>query len=76
MDLHRHDEYSTFDGFGKASELAKCAKELGHTALGISNHGNTNGLVQHYLGCKEAGIKPFELYNYIFPNSNPAFLVF
>lgn len=58
MDLHRHDEYSTFDGFGKASELAKCAKELGHTALGISNHGNTNGLVQHYLGCKEVGIKP------------------
>lgn len=58
MDLHRHDEYSTFDGFGKASELAKCAKELGHTALGISNHGNTNGLVQHYLGCREVGIKP------------------
>lgn len=58
MDLHRHDEYSTFDGFGKAKELAEYAKELGHTALGISNHGNTNGLVQHYLGCKEVGIKP------------------
>lgn len=58
MDLHRHDEHSTFDGFGKASELAKYAKEIGHTALGVSNHGNTNGLVQHYLGCKEAGIKP------------------
>lgn len=58
MDLHRHDEYSSFDGFGKANELAKLAKELGHTALGISNHGNTNGLVQHYLACKENGIKP------------------
>ena len=58
MDLHRHDEYSSFDGFGKAGELAKLAKELGHTALGISNHGNTNGLVQHYLACKENGIKP------------------
>lgn len=58
MDLHRHDEYSTFDGFGKATELAKLAKELGHTALGISNHGNTNGLVQHYMACKDAGIKP------------------
>ena len=31
FDLHRHDEYSTFDGFGKASELAKLAKELGYT---------------------------------------------
>ena len=23
FDLHRHDEYSTFDGFGKAKELAE-----------------------------------------------------
>ena len=58
MDLHRHDEYSSFDGFGKAKELAELAKELGHSALGISNHGNTNGLVQHYMACKEVGIKP------------------
>lgn len=58
MDLHRHDEASSFDGFGKPTELAKLAKELGHTALGISNHGNTNNLVQHYLACRDVGIKP------------------
>lgn len=58
VDLHRHDEYSTFDGFGKAKELAKIAKQLGHTSLGITNHGNTNGLIQHYFGCMEEGIKP------------------
>ena len=58
IDLHRHDEYSTFDGFGKPEELAELAKELGHTSLGISNHGNTNGLVKHYYACKENGIKP------------------
>lgn len=58
VDLHRHDEFSTFDGFGKAATLAAIAKENGLTALGISNHGNVNGLVEHYLGCKEAGIKP------------------
>lgn len=57
LDLHRHDEFSTFDGFGKATELAKLAKELGHTALGTTNHGNTNGLVQTYQACKEEGIK-------------------
>ena len=57
-DLHRHDECSTFDGFGKPEELAVLAKKLGHTALGISNHGNTNGLVRHYYACKEEGIKP------------------
>lgn len=58
MDLHRHDEASTFDGFGKPAELAKLAKKLGHKALGISNHGNTNSLVQHYKACMAEGIKP------------------
>lgn len=58
FDLHRHDETSFFDGFGKPSELVKRAKELGYTALGISNHGNITGLVQHWIACKEAGIKP------------------
>ena len=41
MDLHRHTDASSFDGFGRPSDLAKLAKELGHTALGISDHGNT-----------------------------------
>lgn len=57
VDLHRHDMFSRFDGFGKPSELAKLAKELGHTALATSNHGNTNGLVQTYDACKREGIK-------------------
>ena len=48
-DLHRHDECSTFDGFGKPEELAALAKKLGHTSLGTSNHGNTNGLVRHNI---------------------------
>ncbi len=58
VDLHRHDECSTFDGFGKPEELAALAKSLGHTSLGIANHGNTNSLVRHFYACKEAGIKP------------------
>lgn len=58
LDLHRHDEFSSFDGFGKSSELAKLAKDKGFTALGISNHGSVNGLVHHYNACKENEIKP------------------
>lgn len=58
FDLHRHDQVSFFDGFGKPTELAKRAKELGYSALGLSNHGNITGLVQHWLACKEVGIKP------------------
>lgn len=58
LDLHRHTEYSNYDGFGKPREIAQYAKSIGYTSLGISDHGNTNGLIQHYFGCKEAGIKP------------------
>lgn len=58
FDAHRHDEFSFFDGSGKAIELAKIAKENGLTALGLTNHGNTSGLVQHYDACKSVGIKP------------------
>ena len=58
FDLHRHDEYSTFDGYGKATELAALAKELGYKSLCTTNHGNTNGLIQTYEACKVEGIKP------------------
>jgi len=58
VDLHRHDEFSFFDGFGKASELARLAKSKGYTALGLTNHGNIHGLVQHYFSCLDADIKP------------------
>lgn len=58
IDLHRHDEFSAFDGFGKALTLANIAKENGLSSLGISNHGNINGLVEHYFACKKVGIKP------------------
>lgn len=58
LDLHRHTEYSSFDGYGKPRDIAEYAKSLGYTSLGISDHGNTNGLIQQYYGCKEAGVKP------------------
>lgn len=72
VDLHRHDEYSTFDGYGKANELAALAKELGHTSLSTTNHGNTNGLIQTYQACKEVGIKPIlGVEGYFLPKYKP-----
>lgn len=58
IDLHRHDDYSLFDGLGKPLELARLAKELGYEALASSNHGTASGMIEHYLACKEVGIKP------------------
>ena len=57
FDLHRHDEFSTFDGFGKATELAKLAKSYGYKSLCTTNHGNTNGLIRTWQACKDEGIK-------------------
>ena len=58
FDLHRHDMFSLFDGFGTAADLAQQAKALGYTALGLTNHGNTCGLYKHYCACKDNGLKP------------------
>ena len=57
FDLHRHDEFSTFDGFGKAKELAEYAKSLGYKSLSTTNHGNTNGLIRTWQACKELDMK-------------------
>lgn len=72
FDLHRHDEFSFYDGSGKARELAQIAQEKGYTALGLTNHGNTNGLVQHYDACKQFGIKPvMGVEGYFIPKYKP-----
>lgn len=72
FDLHRHDEFSTFDGFGKANELAKLAKELGYKSLSTTNHGNTNGLIQTYKACKSEGLKAIlGVEGYMLPKYKP-----
>ncbi len=72
LDLHRHDEGSLFDGFGKPHELVAEAKKLGYTSLGISNHGNMITAVKHNKACKEAGIKPIiGLEGYFLPKYKP-----
>lgn len=58
VNMHRHDEFSMFDGFGKTLDAAMHAAKMGQTALGIANHGSVSGLVEHYLACKKAEIKP------------------
>lgn len=56
--LHRHTDYSVYDGFLSPEEGAKRAAELEQPALGISDHGTMGGVVDHYLSCKKHGVKP------------------
>ncbi len=56
--LHVHSEYSLLDGAGRVSDLPKRAKELGQTAMALTDHGVMYGAVDFYKACKKEGIKP------------------
>ena len=56
--LHVHSEYSLLDGACRISRMAQRAKELGQTALAITDHGVMYGAVAFYQACKDAGVKP------------------
>lgn len=66
--LHVHSHYSLLDGAGKIDGLIKRAKELGMTALALTDHGNMYGALEFYQKCEAAGIKPIPGYEaYIAP---------
>ena len=56
--LHVHSEYSLLDGAARVSDLPKRAKELGQTAIALTDHGVMYGVVDFYKACKAEGIKP------------------
>ena len=56
--LHLHTEYSLLDGACRIRDVVAKAKELGQTALAITDHGVMYGVVDFYKECKKAGIKP------------------
>jgi len=56
--LHVHTEYSLLDGSGKIPELIQRAKDLGQTALAVTDHGVMYGVIDFYKAAKAAGIKP------------------
>ena len=56
--LHLHSEYSLLDGACRISEIPLRAKECGHTAVALTDHGAMYGAVSFYTECKKHGIKP------------------
>jgi DNA polymerase-3 subunit alpha len=58
VSLHTHSTFSLLDGYGTPEMLVARAKELGHTALALTDHGNTSGHVQLEKAARAAGIKP------------------
>lgn len=56
--LHVHTEYSLLDGACRIDGLFDRVKELGQTAIAITDHGVMYGCVDFYKAAKAAGIKP------------------
>lgn len=58
ISLHGHGPDSLLDGGSKIAELVKRAKEVGMTAIGLTDHGVCAGIPELFDECKKAGIKP------------------
>ncbi len=56
--LHLHSEYSLLDGAIRVTDIPRLAKEAGHTAVALTDHGNMFGAVAFYRACVARGIKP------------------
>ena len=56
--LHVHSEYSLLDGACRIKELVSRTKEMGQTAVAITDHGVMYGVVDFYKECRAQGIKP------------------
>ena len=56
--LHLHSEYSLLDGACRIADIPKRAKECGHTAVALTDHGVMYGVVPFYQACRAEGIKP------------------
>ncbi len=63
--LHIHSHYSTLDGIVLVDKLLGRAKEMGQTAMAITDHGVMYGAVDFYTTAKKMEMKPlvgFEAY--------------
>ena len=56
--LHVHTEYSLLDGACRIDGLMDRVRELGQTAVAITDHGVMYGCIDFYKAAKAAGVKP------------------
>ena len=56
--LHLHTTYSLLDGQCQIKPLVAKAKELGMSALAVTDHGNLFALKAFYDECRKQGVKP------------------
>ena len=55
VNLHVHTEYSLLDGACRIKKLVERVKELGQTAVAITDHGNMYGVAEFWKTAKLPG---------------------
>ena len=50
--LHVHTEFSLLDGACRIKQIAQHVKQLGQTAIAITDHGVMYGVIDFYRACK------------------------
>lgn len=56
--LHNHTHYSTLDGASKVPELVQQVKDIGQTAIAITDHGNMHGAYELWRNAVDNDVKP------------------
>ncbi len=56
--LHVHTEYSLLDGACRTDRMMEHLKEMGQTAVAITDHGSMFGVIDFFKAAKKEGIKP------------------
>lgn len=56
--LHNHSDASFLDGLSKVKDIVAKAKELDHSAIALTDHGNCNNWIPFYKEAKKQGVKP------------------
>lgn len=51
--IHSHTQFSKWDGFTSVKDLVNCAKKMGHSAVGITDHGTVSGVIAFLKECRK-----------------------
>ncbi len=56
--LHVHSQYSMLEGAIRVKDLCARVKELGMSAVAVTDHGNMHGAIEFYQKAHAAGLRP------------------
>ena len=58
ISLHNHSDGSLLDGYQTVQEMVSRAKELGMSAISLTDHGTMRNTIRFYEECQRNNIKP------------------